>query len=181
MIQPSVKPAATGLAIAACVIAYAIASPVARAQKPPAAPPVAPPTTVTAMHGLHFRFVKDGVFDRGGTATNRVEARAVAEAVVEHARRYPRQSLGVGAFSVAQRDAIRNELEVLQREHVDLAPFAPGRLRRMACRSSCFSFAGKGIDSMKSGSIFQVFSRTANSSWLRLRSASKRLRRLSEL
>ena len=81
------------------------------------------PTTVTAMHGLHFRPVKGGVFDRGGTATNRVEARAVAGAVIEHARRYPRQSLGVGAFSVSQRDAIRDELEVLQREHVELAPF----------------------------------------------------------
>jgi very-short-patch-repair endonuclease len=81
------------------------------------------PTTITAMHGLHFRLVKGGVFDRGGTATNRVEARAVAEAVVEYARRHPKQSLGVGAFSVAQRDAIRDELEVLQREHVDLAPF----------------------------------------------------------
>ncbi len=81
------------------------------------------PTTITAMHGLHFRLVKDGVFDRGNSATNRVEARAVAEAVVDHARRYPRQSLGVGAFSVSQRDAIRDELEVLQREQPELAPF----------------------------------------------------------
>ena len=81
------------------------------------------PTTVTAMHGLHFRPVQGGVFDRGGTATNRVEARAVAGAVVEHARRHPGQSLGVGAFSVAQRDAIRDELEVLQREHAELASF----------------------------------------------------------
>ncbi len=86
------------------------------------------PTTITAMHGLHFRFVKDGVFDRGNTATNRVEARAIAEAVVEHAKRCPKKSLGVGAFSVAQRDAIRDELEVLQREHVELAGFfSPGR------------------------------------------------------
>ena len=81
------------------------------------------PTTITAMHGLHFRLVKDGVFDRGNSATNRVEARAIAEAVIDHARRYPRQSLGVGAFSVAQRDAIRDELEVLQREHAELAAF----------------------------------------------------------
>ncbi|MHB1559149.1 MAG: DUF3320 domain-containing protein [Isosphaeraceae bacterium] len=81
------------------------------------------PNSVTASHGLHFRPVPGGVFDRGGTATNRVEARAVAEAVIEHARRSPDSSLGVGAFSVAQRDAIRDELEVLQREHVDLAPF----------------------------------------------------------
>jgi len=81
------------------------------------------PTTVTAMHGLHFHFVKDGAFDRGNTATNRVEARTIAEAVIEHAKRQPRKSLGVGAFSVVQRDAIRDELEVLQREHVELAGF----------------------------------------------------------
>jgi very-short-patch-repair endonuclease len=85
------------------------------------------PTTITAMHGLHFRLVKDGVFDRGNTATNRVEARAIADAVIEHARRYPKKSLGVGAFSVAQRDAIRDELELKQRAHVELARyFAPG-------------------------------------------------------
>src|SRR5262249_3925331 len=81
------------------------------------------PTTITAMHGLNFRLVRDGVFDRGSTATNRVEARAIAEAVIEHAKRYPMKSLGVGAFSVAQRDAIRDELEVLQRERVELAGF----------------------------------------------------------
>jgi very-short-patch-repair endonuclease len=86
------------------------------------------PTTITAMHGLHFRFVKNGVFDRGNTATNRVEAKAIADAVIEHARRYPRKSLGVGAFSVSQRDAIRDQLEALQREHVELAGFfSPGR------------------------------------------------------
>lgn len=86
------------------------------------------PTTIAAMHGLHFRMVKDGVFDRGGSATNRVEAKAIAEAVVEHAKMSPTKSLGVGAFSVAQRDAIRDELEVLQREHVELASFfSPGR------------------------------------------------------
>jgi very-short-patch-repair endonuclease/DNA polymerase III delta prime subunit len=86
------------------------------------------PTTITAMHGLHFRPVQGGVFDRGKTATNRVEARAIADAVIEHARRFPKKSLGVGAFSVSQRDAIRDELEALQREHVELASFfSPGR------------------------------------------------------
>lgn len=85
------------------------------------------PTTITAMHGLHFRLVKGGVFDRGNTATNRVEARAIADAVIEHAKRSPKKSLGVGAFSVAQRDAIRDELELRQRQHVELARyFSPG-------------------------------------------------------
>jgi very-short-patch-repair endonuclease len=81
------------------------------------------PTTTTAMNGLSFRFVKGGAFDRGNTATNRVEARAIADAVLEHAKRYPMKSLGVGAFSVAQRDAIRDELELLQRQHVEQAAF----------------------------------------------------------
>jgi very-short-patch-repair endonuclease len=86
------------------------------------------PTTITAMHGLHFRLVKDGVFDRGNTATNRVEARSIAEAVIAHATKYPAKSLGVGAFSVPQRDAIRDELEVLLRQHPETAAyFAPGR------------------------------------------------------
>lgn len=86
------------------------------------------PTTLMEKLGLRFRFVKNGVFDRGRSATNRVEAKVVAEAVIEHARHFPKQSLGVGAFSVAQRDAIRDELEVLQRQRVELAGFfSPGR------------------------------------------------------
>jgi very-short-patch-repair endonuclease len=86
------------------------------------------PNRGTDESGLHFRAVRDGVFDRGGTATNRIEAKAVAQAVVEHARRFPKQSLGVGAFSVAQRDAIRDELELLLRTERGLDEFfARGR------------------------------------------------------
>ena len=81
------------------------------------------PTTVTAMHGLHFRHIKDGVFDRGKSATNQIEARAIARAVVEHSKRFPKKSLGVGAFSVAQRDMIRDELELLLRQQPELAEF----------------------------------------------------------
>jgi len=67
--------------------------------------------------GLEFRFVADGIFDRGRTRTNPREAQAVAEAMIDHARRFPDMSLGVGAFSVAQRDAILDELELLRRAH----------------------------------------------------------------
>lgn len=69
------------------------------------------PSTAAAGHGLQFRFVAAGVFDRGGTATNTIEAKAVAEAILDHARNHPTRSLGVGTFSVAQRDAILDELE----------------------------------------------------------------------
>jgi very-short-patch-repair endonuclease len=81
-----------------------------------------------ASQGLCFQHVPHGIFDRGGTATNREEARAVAQAVIEHVRRNPEQSLGVGAFSIRQRDIIQDELELLRREHDDLEWFfMPGK------------------------------------------------------
>jgi len=65
--------------------------------------------------GVNLRLVEDGIYDRGGTATNPREAQAVADAVMAHATSHPHKSLGVGAFSVAQRDAILNELELRRR------------------------------------------------------------------
>lgn len=73
--------------------------------------------------GLKFQFVEGGTYDRGGSSTNRVEARAVCKAVLEHARRNPGLSLGVAAFSVKQQQAIEDELELLSREHPDLESF----------------------------------------------------------
>ena len=70
-----------------------------------------------------FHPVPQGVFDRGGSATNRIEAKAAAEAVMAHARHWPNRSLGVGAFSVAQRDAILDELELLRRADPSLERF----------------------------------------------------------
>lgn len=86
------------------------------------------PQTTTNELGLTFRHVAAGAFDRGGTRTNRVEAGEVARAIVEQARRFPDKSLGVGAFSVSQRDAIRDELELLLRQERNLDDFfARGR------------------------------------------------------
>jgi very-short-patch-repair endonuclease len=73
--------------------------------------------------GLRFHHVSDGVFARGGSATNQIEARRVAAAVMEHARQSRDKTLGVGAFSVAQRDAILDELEILRRQATDLESF----------------------------------------------------------
>ena len=67
--------------------------------------------------GLKFRFVPDGIYDRGGTSVNQREASAVADAVMQHAINHPQKSLGVGAFSVSQRDAILDELEKRRRAH----------------------------------------------------------------
>ena len=73
--------------------------------------------------GLQFHYVPGGTYDRGGSSTNRVEAKAVCRAIVEHARQYPKLSLGVAAFSVKQRQAILDELELLRHEHPDIEGF----------------------------------------------------------
>ncbi|WP_439578973.1 AAA domain-containing protein [Elioraea sp.] len=65
----------------------------------------------------------DGAFDTGGTGTNAVEAQAVAEAVLAHARQHPKDTLGVAAFSVRQRDAILDAVEALRRDNPDTEPF----------------------------------------------------------
>ena len=84
------------------------------------------PHSAAAGLGLKFNHVPDGVFERGRAAVNRVEARVVAKAVIEHARKTPALSLGVAAFSIKQRQAILDELELLRREHPDLEGFFYG-------------------------------------------------------
>ena len=73
--------------------------------------------------GLRFRHLPKGVFDRGGTATNAIEAKAVAEAVMQHAKNHPELSLGVGAFSLKQRQAIMDQIETLRRQNPALESF----------------------------------------------------------
>ncbi len=86
------------------------------------------PEQVSADRGLSFRFVPDGIFDRGASRTNKIEARTVAHAMIQHAVSAPHLSLGVGAFSVAQRDAVLDELELLRRTHPEAEDFfAEGR------------------------------------------------------
>lgn len=73
--------------------------------------------------GLSLKHLPDTLYDRGRTRTNRGEAKAVALAVIEHARTKPNLSLGVVAFSMAQKDAIQMELEVLRQQFPDVEPF----------------------------------------------------------
>ena len=73
--------------------------------------------------GLKFRFVPDGEYDRSVSRTNRKEAQAVAQAVIEHAKDHPDMTLGVGAFSVQQRDVILDYVELFRRQHQDVEEF----------------------------------------------------------
>lgn len=71
--------------------------------------------------GLSLRHLPHTTYGRGGSRCNLEEARAVAREVLEHARRRPHFSLGVGAFSLAQQLAIQDEIERLRRLETDPA------------------------------------------------------------
>jgi len=73
--------------------------------------------------GVGFDYLPDALYDRGRTRTNKGEAKAVAQAVMQHAIRTPELSLGVAAFSVAQRDLIQVEIELLCRQMPEAEAF----------------------------------------------------------
>jgi superfamily II DNA or RNA helicase/very-short-patch-repair endonuclease len=60
--------------------------------------------------GVDFEYVEDGVYDRGGSRQNEVEAQRVVDLIEEHAEERSDKSLGVVAFSSAQEQAIRDTL-----------------------------------------------------------------------
>ena len=65
------------------------------------------PHDSNGWQGVHDHFLPDGVFDAGGSRTNRVEAEKVVELVFDHMRtRGMSKSLGVAAFSRSQADLI---------------------------------------------------------------------------
>jgi hypothetical protein len=81
------------------------------------------PYDQVAGMGLRFHYLPQTAYERGGTRTNPLEAKLVAEAVLHHARNSPDQSLGVATFSASQRQAILKELELLRRANPDVEEF----------------------------------------------------------
>ena len=66
--------------------------------------------------GLIFHHRPDTVYDRGVSRKNQDEANIVAKRVMEHARSHSNLTLGVATFSMSQREAIQDALEILRRE-----------------------------------------------------------------
>lgn len=79
--------------------------------------------------GLVYNKITNAPYERSRTRTNPTEARIIAQAVMKHAaeqlQREPgdRLTLGVAAFSVAQRDAILDQLEIARRMQSGLEEF----------------------------------------------------------
>ena len=73
--------------------------------------------------GLKFHYNPDTAYERGSSSANPKEAEDVVEAIFEHFDRYgDTKSLGVGTFSVAQKNAILEKLEEKRRERPEFEP-----------------------------------------------------------
>jgi very-short-patch-repair endonuclease len=79
-----------------------------------------PSADEAATSAVQFVRIAEGRFKDG---VNPIEAKRVAELVIEHARATPARSLGVIAFSQRQQDRILDELEVLRRSNKDTEEF----------------------------------------------------------
>jgi len=81
------------------------------------------PRSPDVGEGLIFNFLEEAYYDRGKSATNPIEAEAVADAVIQHFKEFPEKTLGVGTFSVRQRDKILDEIELRRRENPELEQY----------------------------------------------------------
>jgi hypothetical protein len=73
--------------------------------------------------GVKLMHVPDGVYDRGGKRDNPKEAEKVAELVFEHFKNYPKKTLGVVTFSIAQMNAVEEAIEKKLQEQPDFELF----------------------------------------------------------
>ncbi len=80
------------------------------------------PENLAGKLGLKFHKVA-GIYDRGKTRQNRIEAREIARAVIAFAERESGKTLGVAAFSEAQKQAVLDAIEVERRQRPDLESF----------------------------------------------------------
>lgn len=93
-------------------------------------------------HGVQLRFVENGVWDRGGSRTNRAEARAVADIVVRHLDKHPDWSLGVAAMNTSQKEAIEDALDEALLMRADLR-------ERLACQAGQEPFFIKSLENVQ--------------------------------
>lgn len=65
-------------------------------------------------------FRVNGVYARGGSRDNLIEAEFVVDRIIFHRQHHPKHSMGVVCFSTAQEDAVRQEIELRSAENPEL-------------------------------------------------------------
>ena len=78
------------------------------------------PKPNTTVLGVKLVYVPDGLYDRGGKRDNQKEAEKVADLVFEHFTNYPKKTLGVVTFSIAQMEAIEEAIDRRLKEQARL-------------------------------------------------------------
>ncbi|MFY8189865.1 MAG: DEAD/DEAH box helicase, partial [Bacteroidia bacterium] len=73
---------------------------------------VFPSPEISAKIGLVLHHLPQTVYDRGVSRTNKEEAKKVVEKMLIHMHNNPKLTMGVVAFSSAQRQAIEDEFEI---------------------------------------------------------------------
>ncbi len=73
--------------------------------------------------GVKLFYVQDGIYDRGGKRNNQKEAERVADLVFEHFKNFPKKTLGVVTFSIAQMDAVEEAIDSRLKEQPAFEPF----------------------------------------------------------
>ncbi|WP_297979757.1 DUF3320 domain-containing protein [uncultured Methanobrevibacter sp.] len=73
--------------------------------------------------GLKFHYNPNTAYHRGEGSANPLEAKDVVKEIFRHFEKYgDKKSLGVGTFSVAQKNAILEELEIERKNHPEFEP-----------------------------------------------------------
>ena len=73
--------------------------------------------------GLKFHYNPNTAYERGSSSANPLEAEDVVDEIFNHFEKYgDTKSLGVGTFSVAQKNAILEALEVRRKQHPEFEP-----------------------------------------------------------
>jgi hypothetical protein len=73
--------------------------------------------------GVKMVYVPNGLYDRGGNRDNQVEAEKIASIVFEHFTNYPKKTLGVVTFSIAQMNAIEEAIDRHLKEQPEFDKF----------------------------------------------------------
>ncbi len=73
--------------------------------------------------GVKMVYVPNGLYDRGGKRDNQVEAEKIATLVFEHFTNYPKKTLGVVTFSIAQMEAIEEAIDRRLKEQPEFDQF----------------------------------------------------------
>ena len=81
------------------------------------------PANASSEKGVRVTFVEGGIYEKGTSRTNPIEARAVVDAVVERLRGDGTKSIGVVTFNQAQQLLIQDLFEAAQSEDHSLEPW----------------------------------------------------------